>query len=147
MKNSIKKILALCVAMVMSTVCLCTAVSAEELSTAASFVNAAADEHTESIESAMATYVGTYSNGSSFITLRNDGTCYFHIVYTNSMYVRANGTYAVSGNNFAATLNGYMVVDSSGIMQDSSSATLGVDGLFSNLKKTLTIESISYDKD
>lgn len=142
MKKSIKKILALCIAAVISTVCLCITVSAEEFSTSASY------EHTESTAGARATYVGTYSNGLSFITLRNDGTCYFHIVYTNSMYVRANGTYAVSGKNFAATLNGYMVVDSSGNAGEPSTAILGVDGLFSSLfYNKLTIEGISYIKD
>lgn len=139
MKNSVRKILVLCAAAIMSATCLCTAVSAEECSVApTAYANAEMEERAVNV-------AGTYSNGSSYIVLRNDGTCYFHIVYTNSMLVRANGTYAVDGNNFAAYLQGYMVVDSNGNMQSSSTAILGVDGTIKN--STLKIEGISYYKD
>ena len=138
MKNSIRKILVLSAAAIMSTICLCTAVSAEEYSAApTAYANAEMEERA-------ATITGTYSNGSSYIVLRNDNTCYFHIVYTNGMYVRANGTYAVHGSSFAAAFNGYIVVVSIGNMQSSSTDTLGVDGTWEG--NTLKIGNTRYTK-
>ncbi|MDE7278184.1 MAG: hypothetical protein K2N26_00425 [Oscillospiraceae bacterium] len=142
MKNSVKKIIALCAAAAISAICLCTAVSAEEYIAPASYTTI--DEVNNEVERVIVA-TGTYSNGSSYITLRNGGTCYFHIVYTNGMYVRANGTYAVQGSSFRASLNGYIVVDSNGNMQSSSTQTLGVDGVISST--SLSISDITYYKD
>lgn len=146
MKNPIKKILALCAAAVMSTACFCTAVSAEEYSAPTTYTNVTAEENIESVERVISA-PGTYSNGSSYIVLRTNKTCYLHIVYTNGMYVRANGTYVVEGETFGATLNGYIVVDSDGTIKDTSKYPLGVDGLFSRDGTTLTISDIKYYKD
>lgn len=146
MKNSVRKILALCAAAAISTVCLCTAVSAEENNAPVSYTYTG-EEAVDEVEERAITAQGTYSNGSSYITLGNGGICYLHIVLTNSKLVRANGTYKAQGTNFRAYLNGYMVVDSNGNMLYSVDETLGVDGTFNSNGSTLTIEGITYRKD
>ncbi|MCM1024443.1 MAG: hypothetical protein NC395_10350 [Prevotella sp.] len=146
MKKTIKKILALGAAAVMSVSCLCIAVSAEEPDTSPVSIDFIAEEQTESAKITVVRS-GTYSNGSSYVALRADGTCYFHIVLVDNTYIRANGTYSSTDTYLGASCTSYMIVNSDGSVKESIHDTIGIDGTFSNGGTVLTISSIKYYKD
>lgn len=141
MKNSIRKILALGAAAVMSVACLCTAVSAEEYNVPVDIVLEA-----DSAVGQRSTVSATYSSGSSYVALRADGSCYFHIVLVDGKKIRANGTYSIQGDVLRASCSSYLIVKNDGSVE-SGNGSIGVDGQFNKSKTTLTISSIEYYKD
>lgn len=147
MKNSIRirKILTLCAAAAISATCLCTAVSAEESSAPVSYTYTG-EEVVNEVEGRTTTINGTYSNGSSYVSLKGDGTCYFHIVLVNGEKIRANGTYGIQDKEFRASCNKYLVVKDDGSVE-AINAYIGVDGQFNTGKTILTISDIKYYKD
>lgn len=145
MKNSVRKILALCAAAAISTVCLCTAVSAEENNAPVSYTYTG-EEAVNEVEGRTTTINGTYSSGSSYVSLKGDGTCYFHIVLVDNTYIRANGTYGIQDKEFRASCNKYLVVKDDGSVE-AVNAYIGVDGQFNTGKTILTISDINYYKD
>lgn len=139
MRNSIKKILALGAAAVISTACLCTAVSAEEYNASTTDINIVEEE------SERASRDGYYTCSSGGYVYINGSSCFLYIVYDcgQGSYVNGSGSATISGNSVVFSLDSCLLVDSSGNKTGTGSAY--ISGYFSGT--TLHLCSISYYKD